>query len=645
MSIKTRLLLLVLLPILFGVASFALYLWNIQKLSTAEREQEVSQTIIRHALELELLINDFIRHPDEKRIREQWMDKHKRVGIYLSRTDVTPENQDAFDHLHLLFTDLRQLFVNKVWSLRSAEVTGKKEYYRDEKTLDIMLLTTHQLMMESLAFGKKTAQKARGLRDTTDTLILILNAGLSLLLGLLALFIGHRIQSSISTLKKGSRIIGEGNLRFRFSGLGNDEIGDLGNAFNLMTEKLDRITASRDELNREIAERKEAEKQLSENRAYLRKILDTQSSIVVINMEGHLIDTNKAFFKFLPQYDSVESFRREHNCICELFEAIERPGFLKAQMGERSWIDYLHDEPEVLHKAMIRSQGKEHIFSVRYEPVELEGGRHNIISFSDITELENYQQHLEEQIRVEVDKRREKENQMLRQSRIAQMGEMITNISHHWRQPLNIIGLNVQELRDAQQFGELTEEHLNETVRDTMKLLTKMSATLDQFREFVAKPQEKSHFLLAEAVRKTADLIRPALGTHFIGLETELDDSLRVFGDQQLLEQALYNILHNAQEALEERGKGEKVIRIALAKGDDGTARLTVTDTGGGIDEGVMPRIFEPFFTTKERANKTGTGLYFAKTLIEAEHGGRIDADNTADGARFTITLPLDYAS
>ncbi len=614
--------------------------WQTEQISKAEYEKEVSDDLIRHTLELELLLDGVIQHPNEKRGIEQWMAKHKSAGIFLSKTKVSAENKESFDHLHRLFIDLRQLYSDRNWRTKSAEVTGKSEYMQNERAFEQMLSTTHQLVMESLAYGKKTSQKLKAVRSAVNFMMLFLALGMTMLLGALSFFLGKRILYSINILKNGSETIGAGNLDYRLENLGKDEFGDLSDSFNAMTEKLQSITASRDELNREIVERKEAEKLLTQNQQYLRKVLDSQSNIIVINSAEHLIDANKAFFTFFSQYKSIDGFKKEHECICELFKHVDRPGFLTATMEGRSWIEILQSEQETLHKAMIRRKQEEHIFAVQLESILLNTGKHNIVTLTDITELENYQRTLEQKVKEELEKRRQKEAQILQQTKTVQMGEMITNITHHWRQPLNIIGLKVQELRDAQRYGELSEEYLSEVVAKTMEELTKMSNTLDKFRSFVVAGAKKSDFKIADAITKILELIQPALQSHFIELYTELDDSMRFYGSENTVLQVLYNILLNAQEAIVAAKVQERKIFVSLQKGDKERAVITIDDTAGGIDDTVMPRIFDPFFTTRGNANKTGTGLYFAKNMIELELGGQINAANTEKGARFTIALP-----
>jgi C4-dicarboxylate-specific signal transduction histidine kinase len=113
-----------------------------------------------------------------------------------------------------------------------------------------------------------------------------------------------------------------------------------------------------------------------------------------------------------------------------------------------------------------------------------------------------------------------------------------------------------------------------------------------------------------------------------------------VLGDSLLLQQALLNILINAEHAVIDGGRER---RIDLASSIDDSREhvsLTVRDTGRGIPADVLPRIFDPFFTTKEVGQGTGLGLAITYGIVQ-EHGGTISASNAPDGgAVFRLDLP-----
>jgi signal transduction histidine kinase len=111
-----------------------------------------------------------------------------------------------------------------------------------------------------------------------------------------------------------------------------------------------------------------------------------------------------------------------------------------------------------------------------------------------------------------------------------------------------------------------------------------------------------------------------------------------VRGDALLLQQALLNVVLNAEQAM--NGPGRLVVR-STGTTSGGVARLVVQDSGPGLTPDVRSRLFEPFFTTKDVGKGTGLGLAIAYGIVQA-HGGTIDADNhPSGGARFVLTLPL----
>jgi signal transduction histidine kinase len=229
---------------------------------------------------------------------------------------------------------------------------------------------------------------------------------------------------------------------------------------------------------------------------------------------------------------------------------------------------------------------------------------------------------------------------MIQQARIVQMGEMITNLSHHWRQPLNLIGLNIQDIVDAYDYGELSREYLEEIANKSLYELQRMSTTIDQYRELITVRKGKKLFSLHEAIETSIELIAPAMSSHFIHIEKDLDTELNGLGDPSQFSQALINILNNAREAMVDRDSNMRTVEVKLFRGAGGCPEITISDTAGGIDENVLSRIFEPFFTTYQLATKTGTGLYFTKMIIEEELEGSITAENTQSGALFVIRLP-----
>lgn len=253
-------------------------------------------------------------------------------------------------------------------------------------------------------------------------------------------------------------------------------------------------------------------------------------------------------------------------------------------------------------------------------------------------ELERLNKTLEERVRQEVTRNQEKELLLIQQSRLAAMGEMIGNIAHQWRQPLNVIGLMFQTLPEYYHNGELNEETLEETVRQAMDVIGYMSRTTNDFRNFFKPDKEKREFSLQEVLDQSLSFLTPHLHYHNVEISLSVADDMRAVGYPNEYCQVLINILGNAKEVFIERAVAEPRISIT-AWAEQGRSVVTIADNGGGIREPILERIFEPYFTSKQGSEGTGLGLYMSKTIIEKNMQGSLTARNIEGGAEFRIVV------
>lgn len=249
--------------------------------------------------------------------------------------------------------------------------------------------------------------------------------------------------------------------------------------------------------------------------------------------------------------------------------------------------------------------------------------------------LEFLNRTLEERIDAAVNELRQKDQALIQQNRLAAMGEMISNIAHQWRQPLNLIGLIVQGLPDCK---DLSQAQLDHEVERIMDVVMHMSQTIDDFRYFFRQDKQKIQFTANQAVAKTVEFISPGLNSKNISISITEQPEVSVFGYSNEYGQVLLNILSNSKDVLEERKVAEPRIYINISREDDRSV-VTITDNGGGISQEVIPKIFDPYFTTKEKSQGTGIGLYMSKIIIEQNMGGRLTAHNTENGAAFRIEI------
>jgi C4-dicarboxylate-specific signal transduction histidine kinase len=245
---------------------------------------------------------------------------------------------------------------------------------------------------------------------------------------------------------------------------------------------------------------------------------------------------------------------------------------------------------------------------------------------------------LEARILTTVSELRQKDDLLMHQNRLAAMGEILTNIAHQWRQPLNNIAAYIQTMQYLHKSGELTAEEMDHDITAVMDIVKYMSQTIDDFRNFFRKDRDQHEFMLQEVIDRSLNLLQSSLKACSIKVTVEGDKELRGMGYPNEYAQAVMNILYNARDILVERSVANPEIVINIFR-EKNHAVVSIQDNGGGIAPETLPHIFDPYFTTKGPSSGTGIGLYMSKTIIERNMGGRISAKNSGNGAEFRIEL------
>ncbi|HAL86680.1 MAG TPA: hypothetical protein DCM31_07335 [Deferribacteraceae bacterium] len=246
---------------------------------------------------------------------------------------------------------------------------------------------------------------------------------------------------------------------------------------------------------------------------------------------------------------------------------------------------------------------------------------------------------MEDKVRHEVERNMENKKLLIQQSKLAAMGEMLGNIAHQWRQPLNALNLSFFELKYIKDSGELTDDKLKDILDRVNALIQQMSATVDDFRNFFKENKEQTEFLLSDCVKKALYLVQAFFEEHRIKVDLRVDSELIVMGYPNELAQVFLNILNNAKDALSEQNTTEPRVTVHIFY-ENGKAVAEIEDNAGGIKEDLLERIFEPYFTTKPEGKGTGIGLYMSKMIVENSMTGKLTVRNTDKGACFRIELP-----
>jgi len=263
-------------------------------------------------------------------------------------------------------------------------------------------------------------------------------------------------------------------------------------------------------------------------------------------------------------------------------------------------------------------------------------------------ELEELNNSLEDKVANEIEKNRDKDQKMLQQSRMAQMGEMISMIAHQWRQPLGAIASTSIDLRmkmmldsydlDDKEQQNKCKEYLNGQLVNIEEYVQNLTQTIDDFRNFYKPDKRQKSQTVNEPVKKSLNIIKATIDANGIKIiESYKSETKLLMFDSELM-QVFLNILKNAQDNFKEKGTSQARITIETIDIKNGV-KVEICDNGGGIDESIMEKIFDPYFSTKSEKNGTGLGLYMSKTIIQEHHNGKLSVENRDGGVCFIIEL------
>lgn len=244
---------------------------------------------------------------------------------------------------------------------------------------------------------------------------------------------------------------------------------------------------------------------------------------------------------------------------------------------------------------------------------------------------------------------KEQDAKLAKQSKMEALGEMMGNVAHHWRQPLNAITVSASGLVLQQEMDILDKQVLIDelhSIEDEAKFL---SRTIDDFRDLIddANKHEKLNFSLNSTIE-----VALAINKFSFYVDLDLEKDIEIFGISNRLVQSISNILQNCEDIFETKLFEPEEMYVKLTtKITDETALIEIQDNGGGVPESIIDKVFEPYFTTAHQSPGKGLGLYNSLKMVSEDLGGTLGVRNkefegpdnqSFKGAMFFISIPLD---
>ncbi len=250
-------------------------------------------------------------------------------------------------------------------------------------------------------------------------------------------------------------------------------------------------------------------------------------------------------------------------------------------------------------------------------------------------ELEQYQNHLEEKVEEEIEKRKENEKMLLQQSKLAAMGEMMDAVAHQWKQPINIIKMQADMIGYDFEDQLIDKEYIEDFQKRTFFQINHMTSTLEEFRNFFRPNKNIEEFDVKEMIQKVLLLVKDEFMKNSITITVNDTNNFSLLGIENEFKHLILNIINNSKDAFSIDNKNKKIQINILS--DNNIKKIEFIDNAGGIPTSIINEIFKANVSTKEQSKGTGIGLYMSNQIAQ-KHNGKISVKNIENGAKFTFT-------
>ena len=372
--------------------------------------------------------------------------------------------------------------------------------------------------------------------------------------------------------------------------------------------------------------KKAARKKLSVQLNFVKALLNTiKNPIFYKDQDGKYRGCNPAFCDFINMKEediigkTMYDLFQEDKEFFRTHEEIEEKLFLDKKVNEYILDYHLEDGT----KTLITSKSLYH-------------GDKNVVAgivtiLHDITDI----------IKIQNEKKQH-ESFLIQQSKLAEIGEMITAIAHQWNEPLVEMSAIVQDLELQYKTSKISDDDMNLFVKDAMVQIQYMSKTIKDFQNFLKPSVKKSTFFIQDAFTEILNIIERQMKYSYLELNIHYSkEYLKVFGYKNEFMQVLITILKNSKDAIlklkldDISFKGKIDVEVSAYKEK---VEILIIDNGCGIDSKDKGNLFSPYYSTKDKGN--GLGLYMSKILISDKMNGKIYFKDDTPFTTLVIELP-----
>ncbi|WP_022852072.1 HAMP domain-containing histidine kinase [Limisalsivibrio acetivorans] len=263
---------------------------------------------------------------------------------------------------------------------------------------------------------------------------------------------------------------------------------------------------------------------------------------------------------------------------------------------------------------------------------------HLIVMKGVHSKLNEYNTALREQALEEAHRLERQKEFMVQQLRLTSIGEMVNSLSHHWREPLSLMYINMRNIKDEMDSGRYDEFYLEECIGNCREQLKLMQEAVGRFIEFIDEERKGEEFSLHGVLDEVLSFVTVYYEKDGILIKDDIDSAkgVMLMGEASVIKQILLNVLMQFKKALDETESGTGVVSFVFISSPS-QHRISLSEETGSVS---FTRPDDFFDNLRFYDNDKGIGLYVSRRLIQENFGGSLEASSDQSGSRFDIIIP-----
>ena len=583
------------------------------------KNKEINE-IVKGVFELNLLTSDYLLYESD-RARTQWRLRHTSLATHLQgRAFILPAEQSTLARVRQDYNTINRLFLQIVKEHeRDRASTSEESDDLDtrERLVAQILIRSQSMVYDTQQLAGMISSSVMSLKTHVGILALTFVTVIGAQLIVMIYFISKSVVKPMALLERGTELIASGDLDHKVDIKGSDEMAQLAQAFNSMT---DRLRRSFRKLEVEVRERERAERTLAEEMEELDVTLDSIGDGVITADSAGMVRLVNPVAELLTGWGAQESKGRPLTEVFQISHDSDSQSDDETVPGSGNG-----RAPSVIHKRTLTAKdGRNRPIQDTVTPIRLKDGTliGTVVVFRDVTEQSALQR------------------ETMRIQKLESVGVLAGGIAHDFN---NILTAILGSLSLAS-FDMDSKDSSYSLLKEAEKATTRAKKLTQQLLTFSkgGAPVKTTSFL-EELLRESATF---ALRGSNVSCDLQVDAGLWTAEvDTGQISQVIQNLVINGKQAMKEGG----VISVRaenLLTREDGPVpiksgkyiKITVADQGVGIPPENLDKIFDPYFSTK--SDGSGLGLAIIHSII-INHGGYINVESTVCvGTKFYIFLP-----